>query len=309
MTIHLGESKKLISHFEDRKARAAERLAKNEQKEWCFAIVGIQTDIEKFSFSQIGELRRVIEPPGEIELAAALKESHLFGAIGRYSNGITHELAINKDVANDDQAAFNIAWHIISAIRIRTLAEFLIPAVADYSWSVIAALEKQQCNAKLIEDVPQAMRIENPINISEIDLQWVLNKISVYIELAKTSKFQIALEALTTHQHLLSFRMMVASLWSGIDALIGIQMELRFRSALSIACILEPRGLDRSECYRRIKKLYDIRSQAVHGAEMSNEKLVSHISEARKLLSRIICSVIEDGKLFSEEDIEKKLLE
>ena len=43
----------------------------------------MRTDSDRFSFAQLGELRRVIEPPGEIELARALKNQHLFGAIGR----------------------------------------------------------------------------------------------------------------------------------------------------------------------------------------------------------------------------------
>src|SRR5215211_5996085 len=98
-------------------------------------------------------------------------------------------------------------------------------------------------------------------------------------------KFRLAVEALTTHQHLVSLRMMAASLWSGIEALLGIQAELRFRITLSIASILEPRGEQRSARYRRVKKLYDIRSKAVHGITLSENELISHVAETRKLLS------------------------
>ena len=299
----------LVAHFEERKARASERLAQSAGQQWNFAILGIHTSVERFRFDQIGEFRRVVEPPGEVELASALKTQRLFGAVGRYSHRITHELAINRDFGSSDQAAFNIAWWIISALRVKTLAEFLIPLVADHSWSVIAAVEKQQCHAQLLEDVPQARRVEDSVAIQESDLQWVLERILAFGEMLEVPKFRLAVEALTTHQHLVSTRMMVASLWSGIEALMGIQAELRFRLALSVACLLDPRGPQRTERYRRVKKLYDVRSRAVHGTAMSEAELVRHVAETRKLLSGMICTMIEGGRVISEEDIERRLLE
>jgi hypothetical protein len=301
--------RKLIAHFEDRKTRASARLAQSTGIQWSFAVLGIRSGVERFSFDQIGEFRRVVEPPGEVELASALKSQHLFSAIGRYSHGITHELAINRDFGSSDQAAFNIAWWIISALRVKTLAEFLVPAVADHSWSVIAAIDKQTCHAQLLEDVPQARRVEDPVVVQESDLKWVLDRILAFGEMLEVPKFRLAVEALTTHQHLVSLRMMTASLWSGIEALIGIQAELRFRLALSVACLLEAPGPERTERYRRVKKLYDVRSRAVHGVAMRDAELVSHVAETRKLLSGMLSSMIECGSVPSEEDIERRLLE
>ena len=190
---------------------------------------------------------------------------------------------MNCEIGDADQAAFNLGWWIISAIRVKTLAEFLVPAVADHSWSVIAALDEQQCHGQLLEDVPQARQVGEPIIVKETDLQWVLNRIIEFGKMLEVPKVRRAVEALTTHQHLVSTRMMAASLWSGIEALLGIQAELRFRLALSIACIVEPRGDQRSLRYRRVKKLYDIRSKAVHGSALSEGELISHVAEVRKL--------------------------
>jgi hypothetical protein len=299
----------LSAHFAERKCRASVRLAQSVGKHWNFALLGMRTTVERFSFSRIGELRKVIEPPGEIELASVLKNQHLFGAIGRYSHSITHELAVNRNFGGSDQSAFNVAWWIISAIRVKTLAEFLVPAVADYSWSVIAALDQQQCHAQLLEDVPQARRVDDPVVVHELDLQWSLAHIAQFGRMLEIPKFRLAVEALTTHQHLVSLRMMVASLWSGMEALLGIQAELRFRIAMSIASLVEPRGQQRIDQYRRIKKMYDVRSRAVHGAVMSDAELISHVAEVRKLLSIIVCQMVEAGKVFSEDDIERTLLE
>lgn len=268
----------------------------------------MHTGIDHFSFAPLGELRRVLEPPGEIELAAALKDPKLFGAIGRYSHGISHELAVNRDFGKDDQSAFNMAWWILSALRVKSLAEFLIPAVADHSWAVIAALGERTCEAQLLEDVPQARRLDAPVLVQDNDLEWVFENIVAFGEMLEVPRFRLAVEAITTHQHLVSSRMMVASLWSGIEALMGVQAELRFRLALFVACLLEPKGQKRVERYRRVKKLYDSRSRAVHGAEMSEADLVSHVTETRKVLSEMLCKMIEGRKVLSEEDLEQELL-
>jgi hypothetical protein len=218
-------------------------------------------------------------------------------------------LSVNRDFGKDDQAAFNLAWWLLSALRVKSLAEFLIPAVADHSWDGIAALTNQTCKAQLLEDIPQARRVDVPVLVRQDDLVWVLENIVEFARMLEVPRFRLAVEAITTHQHLVSSRMMVASLWSGIEALMGVQAELRFRLGLYVACVVEPRGTKRAERYRHVKKLYDIRSRAVHGADMNEAELISHVVETRKMLSAMLCKIIEGGKVLSEEDLERELLE
>jgi hypothetical protein len=238
------------------KLRAQERLKTYGRHEWNFAIVGLDCDLTIIDLGGRAALRKVIEPPGEIFLAGALENPAAFGAIGRYSSQIKHELVVGKNFAGDDsQAVWNFAWWLISGLRVRTLAEFLVPATADCSWSVIAGIDDHTCKAKLLEDVPQTRSLAGPVKIVEEDLRWAFNKALVMGELLEVPRFRLAVEALTTHQHLLSPRMMAASIWSGIEALMDISQELTFRLALSVASLLEPRGEQRNERYRRTKKL------------------------------------------------------
>lgn len=102
--------------------------------------------------------------------------------------------------------------------------------------------------------------------------------------------------------------MFAASLWSGIEALFGVQQELSFRIALYVAAFVEPRGQGRFELYRHVKKLYGARSKAVHGAKMTDAELREHICDARKVLSRILCAVIDQGRLLTTDEIERLLL-
>lgn len=74
----LDELTNLVNHFEERKARAKERLSIETNSYWCFALVGFNTDIEEFKAEDFATIRRVIEPPGEVELATAIKDRYLY---------------------------------------------------------------------------------------------------------------------------------------------------------------------------------------------------------------------------------------
>jgi hypothetical protein len=263
----------LSAHFEGRKVRAAERLSVNPPNgSWYFAILGLNTNIERFAMEGVATLQRVIEPPGEIELAGALENKINFGAIARYSHNIQFELAIHPLTPENDQHIFTRAWWIISALRVRTLSEFLVPIAANMSWSIIAAIDNGSCKTQFIEDVPLAKRFSNTTTISKENFEWVEANLVKFAELLEVPKFRLAVESLTTHNFQHSERMMAATLWSGIEALFEIQSELRFRLAAVIASILEERGNPRKDLYRRIKKLYDTRSKAVHGSPLSKSK-------------------------------------
>ena len=102
--------------------------------------------------------------------------------------------------------------------------------------------------------------------------------------------------------------MAAAALWAGFEALFGISSELRFRLSLLAAAYLEERGPERLALYRRIKKLYDYRSKAVHGGATSDDLLTGHVIEVRRLLSRLMCRMTEAGIMPTTEEYEELLL-
>ena len=143
--------------------------------------------------------------------------------------------------------------------------------------------------------------------VQEADLKWVSENVYRFIELVKVPCFHLAVESLSTHQHQASDRMMVASLWSGIEAVFNIHSELSFRLASSIAVVTEPLGPGRKAVYKEVVKLYRTRSKAVHGAKLSLEQIHRHVLDVRAILSRILCRYIEEGEVFSEERIENEM--
>jgi hypothetical protein len=163
-------------YLAERGKRAKERLKTYGRDEWNFAMVGLTPDTPDMELEGLAKFRKVIEPPGEIELSRALNKSDqtVFGAIGRYSRGINHELAISRNCAGDDsQAIYNFAWWLITAVRIRTRIEFLVPVTIDCSWSVVSAIEDNTCRVHLLEDVPMARRVQmQPVRLVEDDFRW-----------------------------------------------------------------------------------------------------------------------------------------
>jgi hypothetical protein len=299
--------KRLFDHFSERKLRAKARLKNDSKAGWYFGIIGLQLPVSSYDLlSEVATLEEVLEPPGESELVCALKEQHLFGAIARYSHGIRHQLKI-VGPGVEEEKLFVVASWFISLLRIRTLAEFLVPVASDHSWSVIAGLEPKTCRVRFVEDVPGAKKLAKSTVIHEVDLKWVGTNVYRFVRLLNVPCFCLAVESLSTHQHQASDRMMAATLWSGIEALFNIQSELSFRLATCIAVVIEPLGSGRKAAYKEIKKLYSTRSKAVHGAKLSQEQIHKHVLEVRTILSRILCRYIEEGEVFSEERIENEM--
>lgn len=308
MTSTIKAAEGLVQHFQRRKDKAKAHLeALGGIKEHCFALSGLSLNASPYVFAEMATLREVQQPPGEIELAGALRNKGLMSAIARHMPGVTYELAVLKDVPGDSQQPFNLGWWIISAIRCRTLADLLVPAVASVSWDAIPAVEAGTCEVQLLEDVPAARRIGEVVVVSNESLDWVNNHLMEWIDLLERPAFRLAVDSLTTHHQQANLRMSAASLWAGFEALFGISSELRFRLSALAASYLEDPGPERLTLYRRIKTLYDYRSKAVHGAATTDTQLEEHILEVRGLLSRLMCRMTETGTFPSSENLEVRL--
>ncbi|MFL1387819.1 hypothetical protein ACI77F_09095 [Pseudomonas tritici] len=299
----------VLERFRQRKASAIERLARLENsKELCFALSGLSVECSTYDFSSVAVLRRVYSPPDVVELSRALSRKALLSSVARHMPSVTHELAIACDGEILDQPNMNFGWWILSALRTRSQADILVPAVANVSWDVIPAVEADTCWVQLVEDVPAAHSFDIQAAVSVEALDWVNAQLKSWINLLEQPAFGLAVDAMTTHHHHANLRMSAAALWSGFEALFGISSELRFRLALLAAAYLEDRGPARVSLYRRIKKLYDYRSKAVHGGATTDEMLVEHIVEVRGLLSRLLCRMTEQCHQPSTDEFEVLLL-
>src|SRR3546814_18597933 len=124
-------------------------------------------------------------------------------------------------------------------------------------------------------------------------MDWIASHRANLGNLLEDAKFRMAVESLTEHHLQKSLRMAIAHLWAGIEALLGISSELRFRISAYIAAYLEPSGPSRVETFKRFRGLYDFRSKAVHGVSLSDKEMRGHVADVQDLLSRIIVKCIE----------------
>ncbi len=101
--------------------------------------------------------------------------------------------------------------------------------------------------------------------------------------------------------------MAIAQLWSGIEALFGISSELVYRISLQIASLLEARGIARQAKFDQVRKLYGTRSKAVHGEELSDDKLNQAMLESFDILNKLLLVNIEKGRPFTQDDFEEAI--
>lgn len=159
----------------------------------------------------------------------------------------------------------------------------------------------------MLEDVPLARAFGDSRETSRDNLDWTTEHLEAFATLLATPRFHLAVQCLTTHQHEANPRMAAISLWAGIEALLGIQSELRFRTAALVSAFLEPVGVSRVRRYRAVGKLYDFRSKAVHGVAMDDQALVRHIRDVRLTLSELLVSMVESGHVPSSRQWEEIL--
>ena len=140
------------------------------------------------------------------------------------------------------------------------------------------------------------------------DAQWINQHFDIFNRLASEEEpFRYALIAVSDWRYSNDPRAAMARLWSGIESLFGISSELVYRLAITSASLLTPRGEPRVKKFRSIKKLYGIRSKAVHGAYLSDQVLAEATSDSFQLLRELILNVVERGRLPSGEEIERAL--
>jgi len=292
--------------LEERKRRCQERLDAEPKGYMYFAIVGARFEADYFALSDVGFIRGVKDSPNVFDLAGVLDDMMAHGAIQRYAPLITYELAVASDPEFVD-TTMAAAWALTASLRIRTGAEFLVPAAATHSWSTMAALKRGSCSIQLIEDFPKARQIGEQRIITSADCDWVARHFRTFMMLYASAAFRLAADCFSTYPHNANLRMSTAELWAGIESLFAVNSELRFRISALVASFLEPHGDARLELYRCMKSLYDFRSKAVHGADLTDEALTDHIVQVRLVLLRLLTRITEMEKLPTTDELEKAL--
>ena len=227
----------------------------------------------------------------------------------------------------------NRAWLASALLVLRGFSQHVCLACSSYSWSTIAGHQVRTSDVfkqQLIREGGEAavhrsesqlppfhgnlldyhLRIlgvggsrQDPVN--EADAEWCQTHFGTFNTLAAESEqFRFALKGAVDWRYAIDLRSAIARIWSAIEALFERNSELSYRVSVYAASLLEPRGEARKTRFESVRRLYNLRSKAVHGEPISEDGLKSATRESFSLLQELILLTIEKGKVLKRDDFE-----
>lgn len=223
--------------------------------------------------------------------------------------------SLNKTAITPGYDILNRVWLATSLLVIRGYSNILPLAASDYSWNLVAGISKKKSNNQLPAFngaiLDYHVRYFNKstnfkTNLLEEDEHWINDNFESFNNLAaKSVKFRLALESAIDWRFSYDTRIAISRIWTGIESLFGVSSELVFRISLLCSNLLEQDYLLRIKLFNKCKKLYGIRSKAVHGDKLSEDDLSTSLLDSDELLKQLLILCINNGHEFNEEDFEK----
>jgi hypothetical protein len=306
---------------------------------WNVLVCGLLVAGESFELGSSLTLRRITSPLSIFDLAAAGAQGFReWATLEPFAPLVTAEIDSPINAATlPGYDALNKCWLVSALLVIRGFARHICPAVSGYSWNFIAGHQKRTSPAfkeQLIDEGPERAVFEPRIRLSTFqgglldyhlkllipkdtkstafdasEATWFSENLERFNTLAADDeRFRFALEAAIDWRYSRDPRAAVARIWAGVESLLGISAELVYRISLSTATVIAPRGPERILAFKRLEGLYAVRSKAVHGEPLTEEKLFTGLHESFEVLRALLLDAVERGAIRTEEDIYKELL-
>jgi hypothetical protein len=239
-------------------------------------------------------LRRITNAPGIVHVcrAADPKRSDYLG-VARYSHTIKAEIAVGRSEAQDNpEFVHNLAWHTAALLKLRGHQTLFCPGSSTVSWDTVASVLDQSTPFLVLDDVPQQIRIGQLTEISHQDLEWVRDNWQRALNLRDASssrRFGLAFNVSYTWNHTKDIRLAIANIWSGLEALFGIQTDRPVTQRLVERITAWLPGISEDD----VRALYNHRCDAVHGRWMRDEELADVIKQSAQLLQQALVRCVE----------------
>lgn len=136
----------------------------------------------------------------------------------------------------------------------------------------------------------------SPYVLTHVDIDWIEKNYS-RVSTLDDEAYSNALYCLATYRWHSMPRARLAMLWAGIEGLFKVDSEISFRVSLYVAHFLEPSDqLRRRNIFENVRKLYSLRSRAVHGGKLGY-KAFDAVDQSASLLSQLVKKCAEIGSL------------
>ena len=300
----LGQSAKVKSQLDSHpvfKARnVAEELA---QRDWPYSyyvgIAGVYLEEQEISILDGDYLvKNVTNSPGMVNLFSACDISDNNTHIAaRYASDITCEICVGNRVCDgqDVNTILNNAWSIAALIKIHSNSNAPCPVSTTVSWDTVAAKQNNELKVYVLDDVSKYISVGTDNVISLKCLTLVERDFSNFQRLrldGVSRRFGLASSIAYTWCHTSDVRLAFSSLWCALDALFGVQNDRPVtKKLIERICAWLP---DRR--YDRIRSLYNTRSDAIHGREIT-DIYANQLLETYHLLRDCIKKVLETGEV------------
>jgi hypothetical protein len=253
------------------------------------------------------------------------------------SNLCTCEIETAKDsdvVPGYD--TLNRAWLASALLVLRGFSRHVGVACSAYSWNMVAGHQKR--TAHLFREQVQEEGLDAAVykpkrdlppfrgnlldfhtrllidsnsrsdQVSDEDAAWIYRSFGTFNRLASENEaFRLALEAAIDWRYTKEPRIAIGRIWAGIEALFGISSELVYRISSLCASLLEQRGAPRKTRFQAVKRLYGLRSKAVHGERLSPDQLASAMNDSYAVLRELLVLTIERGSVLTGNDLDDAL--
>lgn len=138
--------------------------------------------------------------------------------------------------------------------------------------------------------------LSTPYSISDADEEWIAKNYEAAYHLLEKDCYQTAVHAMASYRWHSVPRVQLAVIWSGIESLFNVNTEVSFRISLYIANFLGKDEAEAKQIFKQVRKMYSLRSSAVHGNK-TNASLENAVTESAVLLNRILKRCAETNNL------------
>lgn len=306
---------------------------------WHVLVIGLPLVEQEYNLGQSVILRRLLRRLSVFDLASiGAAGFHEWAVLEPLASAATAELISPRGEAEiPGYDALNKCWLASSLLVLRGFARHTCPAVSAYSWNFIAghqAHTSETFRTQLVEEgVDRAvysprgslppfvgglldyhLRLLIPVDTRDdpfdaTEAEWIKEHFQRFNLLAaENDQFRFAFEAAVDWRYARGPRSAIARLWAGIEALFGIKSELVHRISLLASTALHPRGPERIRGFKETKRLYDLRSRAVHGAAVAEDALLAGAHQSYELLRLLLLDIVHRGSVPSEDEWLERLL-
>jgi hypothetical protein len=201
------------------------------------------------------------------------------------------------------QALITKAWNSMWLFHLLALG-CRCPCYPLYTWSGTKSIQFAVSTPhSIFQDT------DSPIAASATQLVWVRSHLREFDLLLADPAFTASLLNFANAHHLFGFESRIMQIWAGIERLFKVSSEISRTLALYSALVLENESPEkRYECYKRIRKDYDIRSKVVLGALGKGVSVKDAYHRASNLLVSLLARCIELESVPSADELDRASL-